>query len=139
MTPDPSIAQALERQSVVVMDCTIPAEMSIEDWRRLRSERRRSASSRSSRLRATARRVVPLRPEPCDHLHDTTTRYDHDSKQLSFLQVCHACGTEKVVETIPYEPRFTPHPAPEAAGGSGGATIHQLPVRPAPRPLRRAA
>jgi hypothetical protein len=138
MTPDPSIAQALERQSVVNMECTIPAEMSIEDWRRLRSERRRSASSRSSRLRAAARRVVPLRPQPCNHLHDTTTRYDHDSKQLSFLQVCHACGTEKVVETVPYEPRFKPHPAPRATGGSVGATVHPLPVRRR-RPIRLAA
>jgi hypothetical protein len=136
MTPDPSLSQALEHQSVVHMERTIPTEMTIEDWRRLRSERRRSASSRR---RGAARRVVPLRPDPCEHLHDTTTRYDHDSKQLSFLQVCHACGTEKMVETISYEPRFKPHPAPQAADGSAGATIHQPPVHRVPRPLRRAA
>ena len=139
MNPDPSISRALERQSVVHMECTIPAEMRIEDWRRLRSERRRSVSSRSSRLRAAARRVVPLRPEPCDHVHDTTTRYDHDSKQLSFLQTCHACSTQKVVETIPYDPSFKPHPAPQPADGSAGATVHQLPLERVPRPIRRAA
>ena len=40
-----SIAQKLERQSVIHMDCTIPPEMTIKEWRRLRS----------------ARSVVPLR------------------------------------------------------------------------------
>jgi hypothetical protein len=42
----------------------------------------------------------------CDHLHDTTSRYDHAEKKLTFLLVCHACETEKVIVTLPYEPRF---------------------------------
>jgi hypothetical protein len=133
--PNPSISQQLERQSVVTMECTIPAVMTVEQWRRLRAERRRSTTQRSSRLRAAAPRILPLRPAPCDHLHDTTTRYDQEQKQLSFLQVCHACGTEKLVETIPYEPYFKPHGAIEAEG----ATVHELPVRRDSEPARRAA
>jgi hypothetical protein len=61
-------------------------------------------------------------PRPCDHLHDATTRYDFDAKLLSFLLVCPVCGTERVVETQRYEPRFVPRatpgdqlPFPEAA------------------------
>ena len=44
----------------------------------------------------------------CDHLCDTTTRYDSDHKLLTFLLVCPVCLTEKVVETLAYEPNFTP-------------------------------
>jgi hypothetical protein len=130
-----SVSRELERQGVVHMECSIPPEMTIEDWRRLRSERRRSARSRSSRLRAAAGRVVPLRPVPCDHLHDQTSRYDPVNKQLSFLLVCNVCGTEKLVEAVPYEPRFQPHARTEPAE----ATVHQLPVRRDRQPTRRAA
>ena len=45
----------------------------------------------------------------CEHLCETTTRYDHIQKELSFLLVCAVCGTEERVETIRYEPRFTEH------------------------------
>ena len=45
---------------------------------------------------------------PCHHVHDTTTRYDHATKLLSFLLICPMCGTERVVETRRYEPRFIP-------------------------------
>jgi hypothetical protein len=51
----------------------------------------------------------------CDHLHDTTSRYDHGEKLLTFLLVCHACRTEKVIVTLPYQPRFEQHPARLAA------------------------
>lgn len=44
----------------------------------------------------------------CDHLHDTTTRYDPVEKVLTFLIICPVCGTEKVVDTQLYEPRFEP-------------------------------
>jgi hypothetical protein len=115
MTPDVAIQQQLERQSVVTMECTIPAGMTVEGWRRLRSARRRTARRSPARALAAARRVVPLRPAPCDHLHDTTTRYDPVAKVLTFLLVCPACGTEKVVDTRPYEPRFQPHSL-ESAG-----------------------
>jgi hypothetical protein len=113
MTPDPLIAQELERQSVVTMECTIPGEMTVDQWRQLRSQRR-TASGRSARLRGTARKVVPLRPPRCDHLRETTTRYDHERKQLSFRLVCPSCGIEKLVETIPYEPRYEPYPVVES-------------------------
>jgi hypothetical protein len=105
MSEDFSISQELERQSVVSIESTIPSGMTIDEWRRKRpaGARRRG---RSSRLLGVGPRVVPLRPVPCDHLHDTTTRYDHDRKQLTFLLVCPVCGTEKVVETQHYEPRY---------------------------------
>ena len=41
----------------------------------------------------------------CDHLHDSTSRYDAAAKVLMFLLVCRTCGTEKVVEAVDYEPR----------------------------------
>jgi hypothetical protein len=44
----------------------------------------------------------------CDHLFDTTSRYDRDHKRLSFVLFCPVCQTETIVETLDYEPRFTP-------------------------------
>jgi hypothetical protein len=44
----------------------------------------------------------------CDHLYETTTRYDAVEKVLTFLLVCPVCGTERVLETQHYEPRFQP-------------------------------
>jgi hypothetical protein len=58
---------------------------------------------------------------PCDHLHDTTTRFDPEAKLLSFLLVCPVCRTERVVETQRYEPRFIPR----------AVTRPQLPLREA--------
>jgi hypothetical protein len=91
------ISQAIERQSVVPVESTIPPDTTIAEWRRQR----------------TRGNVVPLRPTPCDHLHDSTTRYDHATKQLTFLLVCPVCGTEKIVETQRYEPRFVPSASDE--------------------------
>ena len=119
MTTNSSISRHLERQAVAPMDSTIPTDMTVQEWRRQRD----------------ARRVVPLRPEPCDHLHDTTTRYDHAEKQLTFLEICPVCGTEKVLETRHYEPQFRPHGASEPAE----ATVHQLPIRRHGQPGRLAA
>jgi hypothetical protein len=52
----------------------------------------------------------------CDHLHDTTSRYDAVEKVLTFLRVCRICGIQQVVETLDYEPR------PVWTAGRGGAT-----------------
>jgi hypothetical protein len=41
----------------------------------------------------------------CDHLHDTTSRYDAEKKLLTFLRMCRICGIEQVVETREYEPK----------------------------------
>jgi hypothetical protein len=41
----------------------------------------------------------------CDHLHDTTSRYDAAEKVMTFLLVCRTCGIERVVETLDYDPR----------------------------------
>jgi hypothetical protein len=113
MTARRPVAEQLERQSVVLVDASIPADLTIAQWRR--QER--------------------PRPARCEHLHDSTSRYDHDRKELTFLLVCPICRTERVVDSIPYEPHFTRQPQPEPAG----ATIHQLPVRRNAEPLRRAA
>ena len=44
----------------------------------------------------------------CDHLFDTTTSYDAKRKLLTFLLFCPVCRTQTVVDTLRYEPRFTP-------------------------------
>jgi hypothetical protein len=44
----------------------------------------------------------------CDHLFDTTSRYDSNRKLLTFFLFCPVCRTETVVETLAYEPHFTP-------------------------------
>jgi hypothetical protein len=113
LRPVTSIAEHLERQSVRNVESTIPEGMTINEWRRNRSG-------------------GPTATGPCEHLHETTTRYDHDRKLLHFLQVCPTCATETLIETQPYEPNFAPHAA-------AGATVHQLPVRRQRQPLRRAA
>jgi hypothetical protein len=53
----------------------------------------------------------------CEHLYETTSRYDRKRKVLSFLLVCPACQTETVVETLRYEPAFR-----RRAAGFRGAT-----------------
>ena len=116
MKPISRIHAHLESQSVRLVESTIPGDMTVAEWRKHRGRR-------------------PASTQECGHLHDTTTRYDHDRKLLHFLLICPTCGTEKVIETQPYEPRFTPQATPERAG----ATIHQLPVRRPAQPLRRAA
>jgi hypothetical protein len=63
-----------------------------------------------------ADRHLALVPDtPCDHLHETTSRYDSARKLLTFLLVCPVCRTEKVVETLRYEPRFEQGATPLAA------------------------
>ena len=47
-------------------------------------------------------------PVQCEHLCETTSRYDHAEKELSFLLLCAVCGTEQLIDRIRYEPRFTP-------------------------------
>jgi hypothetical protein len=133
------ISEQLVRRSVVPMECTIPPEMTIAQWRRQRASGPRQKGPRLGRLLAAASRLVSLPAVPCDHLHHSTTRYDHDQKLLAFLLVCPVCRTEKVMETQHYEPRFEPSPAPQPADAAAGATIHQLPVRRHARPTRRAA
>ena len=68
--------------SLVTMESTIPADMTISEWRRRG------------------------RPRGCDHLHESTSRYDQAEKQLHFLLVCPVCKTERVVDTVDYEPRY---------------------------------
>jgi hypothetical protein len=89
--------------------------MTIEQWRLTRPARSRSAA--------------------CEHMHDTTTRYEPLEQLLTFLLVCPVCGTERVIETLRYAPRFQPLPA----AGSTGATVHRLPSRRDAQRDRRAA
>jgi hypothetical protein len=42
----------------------------------------------------------------CNHLFDTTSRYDSDRKLLTFVLFCPVCRTETVVDTLTYEPAF---------------------------------
>jgi hypothetical protein len=134
MPTPPSISEQLVRQSVVPMESTVPPDMTLAQWRRLRSSRPRT------KRRSSARRLAAALPATsCGHLHDNTTRYDHDQKVLTFLLVCPVCGTERVMEAQHYEPRFEPRPGSQLADASVGATIRPLPVRTPERPLRPAA
>jgi hypothetical protein len=134
MPTPPSISEQLVRQSVGSMESTVPPDMTLARWRRLRSSRPRT------KRRFAARRLAAALPATsCGHLHDSTTRYDHDQKVLTFLLVCPVCGTERVMETQHYEPRFEPRPGSQHADASVAATIHPLPVRRRERPFRPAA
>jgi hypothetical protein len=51
----------------------------------------------------------------CDHLHDSASRDDAAERVLALLLVCCICGSERIVETLEYEPRpvrTSPGPAP---------------------------
>ena len=134
MPTPPSISEQLVRQSVVPTESTVPPDMTLAQWRRLRSSRQRT-----KRRSSAGRSAAALPATSCGHLHGSTTRYDHDQKVLTFLLVCPVCGTERVVETQHYEPRFEPRPDSQLADASVGATIHPLPVHGRERPPRRAA
>jgi hypothetical protein len=121
MTISGSVSDVIERQSVVSMASSIPADMTIAQWRALRPRRKRT---RAARLLATGPRVVPLRPITCDHLCETTTRYDQAGKRLTFLLACPVCDTVQVLETLDYEPRFDP-----ATGGNEPPAGNALRVR----------
>jgi hypothetical protein len=133
MTTKASLQEQIERQSVVSVESTISGEMTVEQWRASRPRRRRSAPHPGGQ------RVVPLRPVICDHLCDTTTRYDRAAKRLTFLLVCSTCGSAEVIETLHYEPRFVPTDAPSSPDAAGLATVHELPVRGRGQYLRPAA
>jgi ribosomal protein L44E len=99
-----------------VVECTIPSDMTIEHWRRLRRGGVPTRGNPWSLLLAAARRVARHGEQPCDHLHDTASRYDQAAKRLELLLTCPLCKTEKVIHSLAYEPRFEP----------SGATIHPL-------------
>jgi hypothetical protein len=40
----------------------------------------------------------------CDHMHDSSSRYDPARKILTLVLVCRICGTERVVDKLAYEP-----------------------------------
>jgi hypothetical protein len=42
----------------------------------------------------------------CNHLFDTTSRYDREHRLLTFVLFCPSCETETVVETLRYAPAF---------------------------------
>jgi hypothetical protein len=100
--------------------------MTIRDWRIRRSTPARRPSSRAL---AAVRRLVSRRKARCEHLHDTTTRYDRAAKRLDFLLVCPHCKTEKLIHSLEYEPRIEPT----------GATVHTLRAGGAVQVPRRAA
>lgn len=121
MTGDSERARHL-RRSVVTVESTIPPDMTIAEWRKLLASRRPTKRRRRP-LRLAGRRehLEPgphstEQPDRCEHLHEITTHYDDERKLLTFLAVCRPCGTERVVETQHYEPRYEPtHPIRRAA------------------------
>jgi len=108
-----SATRAHLARSVITIESTIPPDMTILQWRRLLAVRQ--GAERQRRMTGLARRWKVARSWPraevdgsCTHFHETTTRYDHERKLLTFLEVCRSCGIEKVVETQHYEPRYEP-------------------------------
>jgi len=99
-----------------VVECTIPPNMTIEQWRQLRRGNVLTRGNPWSLLLAAARRVARQGELPCDHLHDTASRYDHAAKRLELLLTCPVCKTGQVIHSLEYEPRFEP----------SGATVHPL-------------
>ena len=117
MTPAPVPFPGSDGEHTMnVVECTIPSEMTIERWRRLRRSPAASQRHPWSLLLAAAQRVTRRGEKPCDHLHDTASRYDHAAKRLELLLTCPVCKTEKVIHSLAYEPRFAP----------SGATVHPL-------------
>ena len=55
------------------------------------------------------RRARDLPCVMCNHLFDTTSRYDRERRRLTFVLFCPACETETVVETLRYAPAFRQH------------------------------
>ena len=110
--PPSSLSDTVEARVVQMVECTIPAGMTIAEWRRRRPAAAPRAREWSSRALTAARRAWPPRTVRCDHLHDTTTRYDHAAKRLDFLLVCPVCRTEKLIESVPYEPASSPSRRP---------------------------
>ena len=99
-----------------VVECTIPPNMTIEQWRQLHPGSVPARGNPWSLLLAVARRVARHGQQPCDHLHDTASRYDYAAKRLELLLTCPVCKIEKVIHSLAYEPRFEP----------SGATVHPL-------------
>jgi len=111
-----SVSERLERQGTLVLEASIPEGMTIDEWRRRRARAaRRRPQRRRSGSASQTRHLAAVPQATCDHLHDTTSRYDHSAKVLTFLLVCHVCGTEKVIERLPYQPRFEQQTTPLAA------------------------
>src|ERR687895_183515 len=116
-----------------VLECTIPLDTTIEQWRRLRRSAAPTHRNPWSLLLAAARRVARHGEQQCDHLHDTASRYDHAAKRLELLLTCPVCKIEKVIHTRPSGPGSGPggpptppprrpggEPRPARAGGAGG-------------------
>jgi hypothetical protein len=122
------LGDTVEARAIDVIESTIPADMTIREWRAWRSSAATPARRRSSRALAAVRRLCSRREGRCDHLHGTTTRYDRAAKRLDFLLVCPFCKTEKVIHSLAYEPRFEPT-----------GTVHTLrPGDPGQAPRRAA-
>jgi hypothetical protein len=99
------------RRSLVTIESTIPPDMTVAEWRGLLASRQPAKRRRRALGLGRREEVVQLRrasaeeTDRCGHLHETTTRYDHEHKLLTFFAVCRICGTERVIETQHYEPR----------------------------------
>ncbi len=61
---------------------------------------------------ASATRAAPS-AGTCDHLFDSSSRYDRDRKLLTLLLVCPSCSTERIVAVLPYEPVFRQAATPQ--------------------------
>jgi hypothetical protein len=89
MTPAPVAAPGSRRDHAMnIVECTIPPDMTIEQWRRLRRGIALTQRNPWSLLLVAARRVARHGEQPCDHLHDTASRHDHATKRLELPLTC---------------------------------------------------
>jgi hypothetical protein len=128
-------AQQLQYQSVVPMESSIPLGLTCDAWRRWRSARLRRRQLPGARLLAAGLRILALGAQRCRHFHESTTRYDHDQKLLSFLLVCRVCGIEKLSlgsRTNPASSLIPPVGSRREAIGFAGQQQPNAPIRPGP-------
>jgi hypothetical protein len=76
------------------MESSTPLGLTCDAWRRWRSPRLRRRQLPGARLLAAGLRILALGARRCRHFHESTTRYDHNQKPLSFLLVRRVCGIE---------------------------------------------
>jgi hypothetical protein len=118
---------------VVPIESSIPLGMTCDAWPRWRSPRLRRRQLPAARLLAAGLRGLPLGAGRCRH--ESTTRYDHDQKVLSFLLVCRVCGIENSSigsRTNPLRASSRPRALAVRRSASPVSSSRMLPIKPGP-------
>ena len=81
----PSLTETIRARAVNVVESTIPADVTIADWRAKRRRAMTPAPCWPSRALAAVRRLMHRSEAQCHHLQDATTRYDRAARRLDFF------------------------------------------------------